>query len=159
MTETKSKAKQLLKTHKMVKGTDEHARGMRAFLRAVAGGRNGAYLLTQKGEMGEGAKHAEKLLKEGLDEAKKPMFPRGLAKGALGVVGQSILNIVRPHGSMSESKLLAAMAKAPGLSFMSAKGHQTWLKKLEGMGRLEKKGSSWSIKSITEDFTASELDA
>jgi hypothetical protein len=150
----KTKAKKLLKTNKMAQGKDEHARGMRAYLRAVASGRDAAYLLTQKGKMGAGAKHASKIL----GEARRRMIPRGLAKGALGVTGQSILNIIRPHGSLSEAKILSAMKKAPGLSFMSAKGHKNWLKKLEDMGRLVKKGSTWSMP-VTEDFTAAELDS
>lgn len=62
--DAKAKAKKLLKTNKMLRGDDEHARGMRAFLRAVASGRDAAYLLNQKGKVGEGAKHAKQLLSE-----------------------------------------------------------------------------------------------
>jgi hypothetical protein len=66
----KQKAKALLKTNKMALGKDDHARGMRAYWRAIASGRDGDYLLTQKGKVGEGAKHAKKLLKENVTEAK-----------------------------------------------------------------------------------------
>jgi hypothetical protein len=78
----KAKAKKLLKTNKMAKGDDEHARGMRAYFRAVASGRNAEYLLTQKGEVGKGAKHAKKLLAESLDE------DSSCAKGEIMVFGK-----------------------------------------------------------------------
>jgi hypothetical protein len=105
----KSKAKSLLKTNKMAKGKDEHARGMRAYLRAIAGGRDADYLLTQKGKMGAGAKHAKKLLKEdtlaeasgipepadGMKVKAKGVFAKGLKDGTV-----YTLKTAKPHGGV-----------------------------------------------------------
>ncbi len=66
----KSKAKKLLKVY--AKDKSDEGRGARAYLRAVASGRDADYLLDQKGAEGDGARAAKKALKEGLIEAKKP---------------------------------------------------------------------------------------
>ena len=77
----KAKAKKLLKADKMAKGEDDHARGMRAYLRAIASGRDADYLLNQKGDVGKGAKHARKLLGENYvetpEQEQAPFNPLG----------------------------------------------------------------------------------
>jgi hypothetical protein len=64
----RSKAKRLLKRFR--NDESDVGRGARAYLRAVASGRDAAYLLDAKGAEGKGARKAAKALKEDLSEVK-----------------------------------------------------------------------------------------
>ena len=175
----RSKAKKLLKSDKMAQGKDEHARGMRAYLRAVASGRDAAYLLTQKGKIAEGAKHAKKLLGE--DVVEVDLFERmSSAEKAL----MNKINAITkgwgdgwphwhdadpyegdPAGATFEfefdqhAKKFAQKAKALGAKVSKPKRNRQHRSDRDPGPKFMWEVSLSLPKAVTEDFTAAELDA
>lgn len=90
----KSKAKALLR--KPGKGApdrdSDQGRGYRAYLRATASGRDGSYLLDQKGPAAAGAKVAARHMGESVTEAK------AIKKAGPGPVAESLIEFAAQHG-------------------------------------------------------------